>query len=258
MSISALSPAPRRLALIPALAAIVLAPLALAAQDLPDGRALIARHNEASGAETLKAHKSMYTKGQLTVASQGLDAGIEFYSAMPNRSAQKLVLPGVGEILSGFDGTTAWSMNPMQGPQVFDGDAADRIRSESEFLGALRGPEQVTSATTVEKTEMGGTPCYKVKLVWKSGRESFDCYAVDSGLLVGSVQTTESPMGSMEATTLLSEYKDFGGRKVPTKLVQSSMGQEQVVTITAIEYDSVPDSVFEAPPAVKAILEKKP
>ena len=92
----------------------------------------------------------------------------------------------------------------------------------------------------------------------KGSTKSFDCYAVDSGLLVGSVQTTESPMGSMEATTLLSEYKDFGGRKVPTKLVQSSMGQEQVVTITAIEYDNVPDSVFEAPPAVKAILEKKP
>ena len=30
-------------------------------------------------------------------------------------------------------------------------------RWTSEFLGALRGPEQVTSATTVEKTEMGGT-----------------------------------------------------------------------------------------------------
>lgn len=258
MSLLSLLPAPRRLALVPAFAALALAPLALSAQDLPDGRALIARHNEASGAETLRSHSSMHTKGQLTMAAQGLNAEIEFFTAMPNRSAQKVVIPGMGEILSGFDGTTAWSMNPMQGPQVFEGEAAERIKSESEFLGALRGPEQVTSATTLEKTEMAGTPCYKVKLQWKSGRESFDCYAVDSGLLIGSVQTTESPMGPMESTTLLSEYKDFGGRKIPTKLVQSSMGQEQVVTITAVEYDSVSDSTFAVPPAVKAILDKKP
>src|SRR3546814_3894623 len=61
---------------------------------------------------------------------------------------------------------------------------------------------------------------------WSSDVCSSDL-AVDSGLLIGSVQTTESPMGPMESTTLLSEYKDFGGRKIPTKLVQSSMGQEQ-------------------------------
>ena len=67
------------------------------------------------------------------------------------------------------------------------------------------------------------------------------------------MQTTDGPMGAMETTTILSDYKDFNGRKTPGKLVQSVMGQEQVVTITSVEYDKVPPSAFEPPAAIKAM-----
>jgi hypothetical protein len=240
-------------------AAIVVAallPQALGAQSaaaLPDARSLIAKHNTATNSETLNRVNSVTLKGRVSMAAMGLDAEIEILQAKPNKTAQKVIVAGVGEITSGFDGTTAWSVNPMQGPRVLEGKELENVKSESDFLQQLRGPTHVLSAETVEKTEMGGRPCFKVKLKWKSGREGTDCYDAETGLLVATVQTTDGPMGAVETTTILSDYKDFGGRKSPTKLVQSVMGQEQVVTITSVEYDKVPATAFEPPAAIKAM-----
>ena len=161
-------------------AAIVVAallPQALGAQAaaLPDARALIEKHNTATNAEMLNKVNSVALKGRVSMAAMGLDAEIEIFQAKPNKTAQKVNVAGVGEITSGFDGTTAWSVNPMQGPRVLEGKELENVKSESDFLQQLRGPTHVLSAETVEKTEMGGRPCYKVKLKWKSGREGVDC-----------------------------------------------------------------------------------
>ena len=116
----------------------------------------------------------------------------------------------------------------------------------------------MASAETVEKTEMNSEPCYKVKMVWKSGRETFDCYSVASGLLVASMGKQESPMGTIDVTNLVSDYKEFGGQKVATRLTQQVMGNEQVLIINSVEYDVVDPSTFDMPAAIKALVEKKP
>jgi len=92
----------------------------------------------------------------------------------------------------------------------------------------------------------------------KSGRETFDCYSVASGLLIASIGKQDTPMGSVDVTNLLSDYKDFGGQKVATRLTQQVMGQEQVLRINTVEYDAADPALFEMPAAIKALAEKKP
>ena len=134
----------------------------------------------------------------------------------------------------------------------------EAVREESTFGASTRQGPNVASAETVEKTEMNGEACYKVKLVWKSGRETFDCYSVASGLLIASIGKQDTPMGSVDVTNLLSDYKDFGGQKVATRLTQQVMGQEQVLRINNVEYDAADPALFEMPAAIKALAEKKP
>jgi hypothetical protein len=92
-----------------------------------------------------------------------------------------------------------------------------------------------------------------VRVVSRSGRESFDCYAVDTGLLVASVSTQESPMGSMTITTQLGEYKQFGNVRMPTRMTQEMMGQQQTMTITSVEFDVVDDAAFSLPAEIQAL-----
>jgi hypothetical protein len=146
----------------------------------------------------------------------------------------------------------------MQGPRILGGKELDQMKEESSFGASSRQGPNVASAETVEKTTMNGEACYKVKMVWKSGRETFDCYSVASGLLIASVAKQESPMGTVDVTNLISDYKDFGGQKVATRLTQQVMGQEQVLIINTVDYDAADASAFEMPAAIKALAEKKP
>jgi len=98
-----------------------------------------------------------------------------------------------------------------------------------------------------------------VKVTYTSGREVMDCYGTETGLLVGSVAKQESPMGVVEVTTLVGDYRDFGGLKSATTMRQQMMGQEQVMTLTNIEYDRPEDAAaFDAPPAIQTMLKSSP
>jgi hypothetical protein len=54
-------------------------------------------------------------------------------------------------------------------------------------------------------------------------------------------------------TSVVSDYKPFGGQLLPTRVVQKVAGQEIVVTISAVIYDSVDPAVFELPASIKAL-----
>jgi len=229
------------------------------AATLPPAKDLIAKFVAATNAAPVMAkHSSVRTKGRFEMAAQGVAGDLEISQARPNKTMMRINVSGIGQIEQGFDGTTGWSIDPMQGPRLMTGKQLDAIREESSFGASSRQGPNVASAETVEKTQMNGEACYKVKLTWKSGRETQDCYSVASGLLIASVGKQDSPMGSVEVTNLLSDYKEFGGQKIATRLTQQMMGQEQVLIINTVEYDAADPATFEMPAPIKALAEKKP
>ena len=227
--------------------------------SLPPAKALLAKFASATNTAAVMAkHQSVTTKGKLEMPAAGISGDLEITQARPNKTVMRINLTGIGAVEQGFDGTTAWSLHPMTGPRILSGRELDAVREESSFGVSSRQGPNVASAETVEQVEMNGEACYKVKIVWKSGRETFDCYSVASGLLIAAVVKQESPMGTIEVTNLIGEYKDFGGQKIATRIAQQAMGQEQVMTFTGIEYDTASESAFAMPPAIKALADKKP
>jgi hypothetical protein len=240
------------------LAALPLFAIALPAQaQLPDAKALVAKYDAAIGGEAFMKLKSVHETGTFELPAMGVSATIDVMRAAPNKNLVHVSIPGMGEVVRGFDGTVGYSMNPMQGNALMTEKELAPAAEEAQFGATLRLPEFVTSMETVEKTSMGGQDCYKVKLVWKSGRTTFDCYAVDTGLLAGTIATQETPQGPVDVTTTLADYKPFGGIKVATKMSQSAMGQDQVITISNVEFDKVDDAAFALPDAIKALVPKK-
>lgn len=253
------SPSARRLAVAAGLTMFVTVPVAAQGPAaLPPAKDLIAKFVAATnGTAVMAKHQSVRSKGRFELPAAGMSGDLEISQARPNKTMMRITVSAIGQIEQGFDGTTAWSINPMQGPRVLTGRELDVIREESIFGTSSRQGPNVTSAETVEKTEMNGEPCYKVKMVWKSGRETFDCYSVASGLLIASMGKQESPMGTIDVTNLISDYKDFGGQKIATRLTQQVMGNEQVLIINTVDYDVADPSVFEMPAAIKALVDKK-
>ena len=245
-----------------AFAALLFTPLhaqaparAAAAAPLPDARTLVNRHIQAiGGREAILAHKSVHATGTLTIASAGISGPVEMFQASdPDRSLLKATIPGIGEIADGYDGTHAWAVNPMTGPVLKAGKELAQAQLDADFYGELRDPKKYT-LQTIEKTTFGGRECYKVSVKRTDGSEDFDFYDVATGLRAGSINTRESQMGPVTTTSLEGDYKPFGKLTQATSLTVQTMGVEQKITVSTVEYDKVQPSVFEPPAAIKALI----
>ena len=229
------------------------------AAPLPAAKDLVARHVTAiGGRDAILKHTSVRLEGDFEVPAAGLEGTLLVVQTRDGRSAMKINVPGMGELAGGYDGTTGWSMNPMQGPRVLEGAELTQMKEDAGFQAMLRESPAIASMVTVERAALGGVTCYKVKVTYTSGRVVHDCYAEDTGLLAGTIATQETPMGAVDVATLMSDWKEFGGLRIATRLRQQAMGQEQVMVINDVRFDDPADAaVFALPPAVKAIADQK-
>jgi hypothetical protein len=241
------------LSFVPALA-VAQAP---ATEALPSADEIVAKHVAATGGEAaIRKHSSTRATGTFELAAAGLSGTVSVISAAPNRTMLRIEVPGMGEILQGFDGTNAWSVNPMAGARLAEGPELQMQVEEAGYYGVLDQKESVTRKAT-GRAEMGGVPCYQVTVTFKSGREATECYGVESGLLVARQGRVETPQGVIEQTVLIGDYKDFGGIKAPTTMRLQVAGVEQVIRLTSVEYDTVKPEEFTPPAAIQTLIKGK-
>jgi hypothetical protein len=206
------------------------------------------------GREALEQYTSTHALGEFSLPAQGIQGNLEIFTAAPHFFLVEVDIPGVGTVRSGYNGEVGWTINPATGPMIMEGNQLNQMRQQADFAGPLNIEAYVDSASVVEEAEFGGKMCQKVRLVTNWGEEYFEFYDVETGLQVGTIRTQESPMGAIEATTVVSDYQHFGGILAPTRTVQSMMGMEQIISVTTVEYDTVDPAVFELPDDIKAML----
>jgi hypothetical protein len=227
----------------------------LRAQELPAGEEVMARYRAAIGGEqAFASHQSIHTRGEFSMPAAGITAALEGFSAKPNRSAVSITIPGLGQIRTGYTGAVAWAMDPMEGPRLLQGAEARQLADAAVFESTLRPSSLLESATTVERTTIGGRACLKVKLVWKSGRESHDCFSEETGLLVATHEKLDTNMGLIDSVALYDDYREFGGVRMATRTTMQRMGMEQIITVSDVQFDSVPDSALEPPAEIRALI----
>lgn len=237
------------------------APAAATYAQLPTAQQVIDRYVAAIGGRpAIERVQSFSATGTFAMPAQGVNGAMTMSAARPNRVSMTIDIPGMGQIVQGYDGTVAWSVNPVQGPRLLEGKELEQTVEDADFeAGMLRAPANVVSREVVEQTTIEGQPCVRVKTVRQSGAESLDCYSVETGLMVASSQKRESPMGSIESVTLLSDYRDFGGVKVATRArVQiPSLGAEQVLTFTDIRMNAAAPAAFVRPAAIETLAKQR-
>ena len=245
-----------------ALATLALLALPAVAQgqdtaELPPASELVDRYVEAMGGrDAILRDAPTQATGTFEIPTQGLTGELVVVTAPPDRMVSKVTIGGMGEILSGYTGETAWALDPMSGARLMSGMELAALRDQADQRAAVRDPALIESMETVERTEMGGEPCYHVALVWVSGRETTDCYSVETGLLVATTATQASPMGDVEVTTLMEDYEEFAGVRIPTRVVQNMMGVQQIMRIdTMVVGDEVDTSLLEPPAPIQTLME---
>ena len=228
--------------------------LTATASALPPAQEILDRHTKAiGGREAILARSSSQATGTVSMPAAGISGTIVMFSAKPDKKLARSTVSGIGDIEEGYNGTTAWTINPMTGPALVTGVELEQRKLDSDFHG-LNLAERYESITTVEQTTFDGRPCYKLRLVRRGGGEDFNFYDMASGLKAGSIVTRESPMGKITVTSVETDYKPFDGILHSTKIVNTMGNFQQVITVTSVEYDKVDPAVFDPPAVIKALI----
>lgn len=222
------------------------------ASRLNTAGAVLERYKEAlGGVEAINSVKSETTRGEIQgTGAQGKATFVSY--SKPFKSLFKVTRPDGSEIVSGFDGTASWSITP-QGASIDKDTPLESVRRDADLQYALHQPDYFKRLEFAGVTDFAGHHCYWLNGTTHWGKDNNQFYDIETGLLVG--YRYQADAGSPVVNTLVfSDYRSFGSRLTPTKLVSRSGDRTQTLIIKSVTYEPLADSLFDPPPAVKALL----
>ena len=220
----------------------------------PQARAIVERHLAAAGVFDPAAVTSMRASGTLAMPAQGITGTVQIIAARPNKTLLKAEIAGIGALESGFDGERGWSVDPIMGPSLLTGKQLEQARFDASFDGPFHDLSRFTSLAAAGTEEFDGRQAHRVNAVNTAGDKSAEYFDAETGLHAGSVATRETPMGAIEVTSIVRDYRKAGAALQAHQLVQRMMGVEQVITIETFEFNVVTADTFVMPPSVKALV----
>ena len=67
--------------------------------------------------------------------------------------------------------------------------------------------------------------------------------------------TVMTAMGAIYVESLIADYREVDGIKVPFKVTEFAMGQEQIVVIESVEHNvDLPDGLFSPPAEIQSLI----
>ncbi len=226
--------------------------------DGPPGATVIARHVEAvGGAKALAGITSFHARGSYELPAMNVTGEVDLRYGSKGQIAFTVEIPGFGAFRQGYDGTTAWAIDPQQGARILAGAERDQVRTwVARYFSVLPTKSAaIKSLVTEETLEFEGRPCHKVTVTLADlGDPYVEYYDVETGLLAGRTERVPGPAGSMELAGWVSEYKSFGDIRIGTRWRHQVPQQEWIATYTEFTPNAVDDTAFELPEEIQALL----
>jgi hypothetical protein len=219
--------------------ALVLA--TIAALQLPTVQQVLDRYVAVTGGrDALLRHQSM------TMHMKEGDIELVIY-LKGTKMSQKVVLPDGKEILGGYDGKIAWSMDTAGHVHLPQGDEIKTIARDADMYYHLHVMQYFRTMSVVDVRPFNGHPCYHLKGVNNWGRTNEQFYDTTTGLLIGYAFNTAWRGGKGDATVAFEDYTDYGGVLMPAKTTSRDGDDVSVDRIMSVTYDDVDDSMFLLP-----------
>jgi hypothetical protein len=222
------------------------------AGQLKTTQQVLAKYQQAlGGADAIRAVQAETRHGEFDDSDRKGKFVFVAYSK-PFKFLQKVKRPDGTEVTSGFDGTISWSIGP-KGASIDRDTPVEAIRRDADLQYALHQPVYFAKYELAGTSEFDGRSCYWMHGTTHWGKDNHQFYDVKTGLLAG-YRFQSDDKSSAETILLFEDYKRFGDLLVPTKVVTRSGKNVQTVVFTSVTYEPLADSLFELPPAVKALL----
>ncbi|MBB4635602.1 DUF4412 domain-containing protein [Longimicrobium terrae] len=243
----------RTLALAGAALAVTAAPVR--AQALPTAQQVVARYVQAiGGLQALSSQQYRHMTAEMSMPAAGITINMDAYQARQgNKFVVKMEIPGMGNMGMGYDGQTAWSSNPMSGPKLLEGKELAEALRQYDFESNMNFARMYQAMETVGRDTLNGESCVQVRMTTQSGDQVMNCFADDDGMLIAASVNATTEAGTMQSDILFSDYRDFGGIKMPATTRMSAMGQQMEIHVKSISTEPIDASMFALPAEIAAL-----
>lgn len=231
---------------------------AAATANLPSADQIMDKFIDATGGRAnYEKVTSRVILGKIGIPAANISGTMETYE-VAGKVYANIEIAGVGKIERGYDGKTAWEITAATGPRIIDGPEKDEMVREAQFDTDTNWKKYYTAAVTGTDT-LNGELCYKVAFTKPDKTVETRYFSKDSGLLLKSQGPEVSQQGQIDVSATLSDYKDFGGLKTPTKVQQEAGGQTLLLTTDSVEDNvPIPPEKFALPDDIKQLATSKP
>ena len=250
-----LAPWASALAALAASAALAQEPKAAA---LPKAESILDRYVQVTGGKG--AYQKLRTEilaGTIEFPAMGLKGKLTRYSAAPDQEYSIVELESIGNIESGIYMGAAWEKSVLLGPRIKNPEERDQSLREARFNAPLEWRKIYPKVATAGVQTIDGEECYEVVLTPPTGKPQHQFYSKKTGLLVRTTTVAASQMGEIDVEVNVSDYKSFGGVRVPTHSKQKAGNQELRITIDDVKVnEEIPATRFDPPDDISSLIRK--
>jgi hypothetical protein len=232
---------------------------AVAPVDPTEADKVIARFIEVTGGRAAyDAVKSRRMSIEMSIPAQNMT--ITMTGVQKDATNGKMVanIAGMGEVTTGRAGDFVYEVNGISNStRLVEGPEAEQMKRSLTLNEVDMLKEMFPQRTLAGREPINGKDADRIELKSDSGAMTI-WYDVESGLAVQNAMVVTTQMGPMEVKSTISDYKDFGGIKIPTLMKQTMMGMEMILKTTNVEVNAEIKADEVAPPAeIQKLIDAK-
>lgn len=185
------------------------------------------------------------------ITFDGTNIPLETYQAAPNKLITILTTPRQGVMMSGYNGTTAWSKN-ARGQREMSGAQLALMKRAADFYVDIKPSETFPNLTVAGREKIGDHEAVVLNSKVSDTRTEKLYFDAQTGLLLRILAITQTLLAPIPEQTDFEDYREVDGIKLPFTIRQSFVDPWVGWTrkYTEIKHNVVVDDAkFNMPPA---------
>lgn len=181
------------------------------------------------------------------MSMMGMDIPMELLMKKPDKIRTVVNFNGQ-EMITAFDGTNGYTINPMSGsttPVQMSADEIKNAQGNNMFKNQIADYHKEGKLTLLGEETVNSNPAFKIKADMGGGNTSTMFIDKQTYLLSKTSATVNTQGMTVTSDSYPSDYKEISGLMIPTRTTVSAQGMDMVLTFDKVEVDvPVDDKVF--------------
>jgi zinc protease len=204
--------------------------------------------NAIGGKEAYEKLSSRLSKGTFELPAMGASGSLEIHAKAPNKTISIIDIPGFGLVSRCYDGTTGWAQDPQTGIRELTGTELAIQKRGADFFQAVRMKDLYPKRELKGKEKVGEREAYLVEAVPSEGGPVKMYFDTETSLLTRVELEADSPQGKLDVQTVLSDYTEVDGIKLPFTIRQATGALDFVIKIQEVKHNvPIDDEKFKKP-----------